>query len=329
MAAKKKPVHDGHRRRPRPRRRRGGPGQRDQRGRRVHAAAAAAGRPDRQGRGRRRRRSSPSSSPSQKLHLRRSAETWLRSWSSSSTPRASVKKVTLELLTAARALGEPVGGRRRRARQRGAAGRQAGRVRRGEGVRGRVRGRRQIPGDPAGPRCWPSWSRPSSPAAVLSPRRPRARRSPPGWRSGPAAASSPTRSAWTADGTADPEHLRRRRRGQVAGADRHADRHACGPTRCPPSRRRPGADRSRRSRHARRRRPRGDRARARGRGEGQPPGARPTPRSSSPAAAGSAPATTSRSSRRWPTRSGGAVGASRAATDAGWYPHQTRSARPA
>ena len=236
-----------------------------------------------------------------------------------------VKKVTLELLTAARALGEPVavvvgapGSRAplmdtlaeygaakvvRRPSPRTStsylvdpAGRGAGRA-----------GRGRLAGGGAGRLT-----------------RPRARRSPPGWRS--------------RLGSGHPHRRGRRRRPtalgrpssifggaverEVQGDDRHPGRHRCGPTPSRPSRP-PAPPRSRsvdvtlddaakaakvleRVVEAK-----GSRARR-----------SPTPRSSSPAAAGSARPRTSRSSRSWPTPS-----APRSArpgprpTPAG-YPHQ-------
>ena len=87
-----------------------------------------------------------SSSESARSGLKkRKSQLWLRSWSSSSTSDGSVKKVTIELLTLARRLGEPsavwVGPGIER---RGCRG--AGRVRRREGLRRRRRGPGQAPG---------------------------------------------------------------------------------------------------------------------------------------------------------------------------------------
>ena len=107
MAAKKKTVDHPVAGRRRGRRRRG------RRGRRAHLggvgvaeAAQERGREGRRRRRRRRRRSPRSWSP------RSSSETdgersWLRCWSSSTTSRVRSRRRTFELLTAARALGEP------------------------------------------------------------------------------------------------------------------------------------------------------------------------------------------------------------------------------
>ena len=78
-----------------------------------------------------------------------------------------VKKVTFELLTAARALGEPaavvVGAPGTAAKLKDVAGR----VRRREGLRRGVRRRRRLPGHPQGRRAGRAGEPTASPAAVL------------------------------------------------------------------------------------------------------------------------------------------------------------------
>ena len=198
MAAKKKPVEtwaladlgvDADAGRPR---------RRLDQGRVVHRAPAAHAGPDRHRRGRRRHEA---------RRVPRRAEVHL----SRPTPQpqqgdphamaevlvlvdhvdGTVRKTTLELLTIARRLGEPV----RRLRRRRAATpprRRSAEYGAAEGLPRRGRRSRRLPRRPEGraagparrrrprrPRCW---SRPP----------PRARRSPPAWRSRPAPASSPT-----------------------------------------------------------------------------------------------------------------------------------------
>ena len=81
------------------------------------------------------------------------------------TADGEVKKVTLELLTAARRLGDPVGGVDGPGR--GRPRRAAGRVRRGEGLRRGLGRLRRVRGGAGGGAARRSWSRTKSPAAVL------------------------------------------------------------------------------------------------------------------------------------------------------------------
>ncbi len=103
---------------------------------------------------------------------------------------AGVRKTTLEALTAARALGEPSAVAVVLGAPGTAAARQgrAGRVRRREGAGRRVRGHRRYLVAPKA-EVLAQLVADRSPAAVVIPSTPRARRSPAAWRSRPARAS--------------------------------------------------------------------------------------------------------------------------------------------
>ena len=241
-----------------------------------------------------------------------------------------VRKTTLEALTAARALGEPS------AVVIGAPGTAAGvqgrarRVRRGEGLRRRVPRGRRATSSPPRPRCWRSWWREKSPAAVVIPSSPEGKEIAGrlAIKTGSGFLTDVTEIA--ADGTATQVGVRRRGDRALEGHHRHADLHAA---------RQLGHPRA-----GRRRRRRGDRRRSRSPTPPRPPrsstawssrraAARssPRPRSSSPVAAAS-PAAENFSDHRgaWPTPSARAVGASPRRGRLRLLPaHASRSGRPA
>ena len=249
---------------------------------------------------------------------------WLRFWSSSSTPRARVKKVTLELLTAARALGEPVAVVVGAPGSAAAAGRHAGRVRRGEGLRRRVRGRRRATWSPRKAAVLAAAGRGRvAGRGAASPSSPEGKEIAARLAVKTGTASSPTSSSIAADGTATQVDFggavdRARRKVTTGTPIVTLRRNSVTAEPAPAPGRRAGRWTSRSTTPP-------SAAKVLERvveAEGQPPGAHRGLDRRLRRPRGRLRARTSRSSRSWPTRSARAVGASRAAIDSGFYPHQ-------
>ena len=212
MAAKSKPIEVKSLGRPRRRCRRGRIGELLDGGRVVRERAAARGRSDRQGRGRRRRedRRLPRLEEADLSASRRRDSTHMAEvLVLVDAVDGKVKKATLELLTAARQLGEPsavvVGAARLRRPVEGPARR----VRREQGLRRRERRHRRLLGGAEGGGAGRGRGAGVAGGGAASPPPRRTRRSPRGSRSSSARACSTTPSASTPSGTRHPADLRR------------------------------------------------------------------------------------------------------------------------